>query len=238
MDTASVDINVAPNDSPPSDCDFGIPLSTPLQSINTDYENVYVLGTGGPNLVHLSKFTVNWDLINNGLYQFSFNLNLAPWYINFSNSNQNFNAPRPAITLVNTGIPGLDGTYSVGLYEGDFVMKADTYTLYFSNARAAPNCNIITNRTGIRATVEKSNNMNLDVVLYPNPTIDFVTVSIPPSSKAMREKQLIVTNLAGQRLALENIGGGKMFTTVDLRKYPSGMYIISVYENARLINRH
>ena len=142
-DTASVNISVDEEiivTPPGGDCTFGAPLNTSLASINTYFENVHVLGTGGPNMDVVNKFTVNWDLQNNGLYQFSFNMNASPWYSNFSNNNQNFNSPSPAITLTGTGISGLDGTYYASIDEGNFVLVADTYSIYFSNSATAPDC--------------------------------------------------------------------------------------------------
>ena len=143
-DTASVNIIVDEEDvvvTPPTgDCTFGTPTSIALANVNTTYNNVHVLGNGGPNMNAINKFTVNWDLANNGLYQFSFNLNSSPWYIDFSDTNQNFNEPSPAITLTGTGITGLDGAYNVALDGENFVLVASNYTIYFSNSSTAPDC--------------------------------------------------------------------------------------------------
>jgi len=138
-DEVSVDITVNGGGTG-GDCTFGTPLSIPLESINTYYENVHVLGTGGPNMDNVNKFTVNWDLQNSGLYQFSFGLNAAPWYNDFSSATQNFNQSSPSITLTGTGVSGLDGDYLVAIDNGNFVLVADTYSIYFSNSATAPEC--------------------------------------------------------------------------------------------------
>lgn len=238
IDTASVSISVNPNTSPPGNCTFGTPTSTSLASINATYEHVHVLGTSGPNLGHFSKLTVNWDAVNNGLYQFSFNLNLHPWYMNFSAANQTFNQPNPEITLAGTGVPGLDGTYYATIHNGNFVLVADSFTLYFSNSDTTPNCPATVSKAIKTKTIERSSYTSSNIVLYPNPTIDFITVSVPPTDRLMTKKKLIVTNLMGQTIAVTNIGAGKTFTTIDFRKFPSGMYLVSVYENSKLIDSH
>ncbi len=124
----------------PGDCTFGTPLDDALSTINTYFEYVYVLGTGGPNMDSVNKFTINWDLQNSGLYQFSFNLDNSPWYSNFSSATQNFNQSNPSITLTGTGIAGLDGSYFAAIDNGNFVLVADTYAIYFSNSATAPAC--------------------------------------------------------------------------------------------------
>ena len=58
------------------DCTFGAPLANPLPTIaNNSYSNIYLLGSGGPDLSNVTNFTINWDLQNNGLWQFSMNTN-------------------------------------------------------------------------------------------------------------------------------------------------------------------
>lgn len=232
-DTASVAISVDPSDIPSGNCTFDTPRSTSLPTINDSYEYAYVLGTGGPNLDDVSRFTVNWDALNNGLYQFSFNLNVGPWYINFSNADQNFNEPNSAITLTNTGIAGLDGTYYATVDNGNFVLVANSYTIYFSNSDTAPNCTFTSEKID-----EKSVETDLKLILYPNPTIDLVTVSLPPSDRLIANKQLVVTNILGQTITVETIGAGKTFTTIDLNRYDSGIYMIAVYEENKFVKSY
>ncbi len=139
-----------PTPTPSGDCTFGTPTAAPLASVNTSYENMHVLGAGGPAFSNFLRLTVNWDLANNGLYQFAFNTNdgTPSWYFNLSDSVvQNFASASPAITLSNTGVQGLDGAYYATIDNGNFVMVSQTggYTLYFSKSATAPKCDTGTN---------------------------------------------------------------------------------------------
>lgn len=150
IDTASVDILVEEDDvvvTPPSteDCAFGAPMASALSSINASFENIYVLGTGGPLLDNVSAFTINWSLENNGVYQFSMNTNNGQpnWYVDLmSGLTQNFNSANPMATISGSGISGLDGSYYVTIDNGNFVMVSTTgfYTIYFSSTSQIPNC--------------------------------------------------------------------------------------------------
>ncbi|WP_109302423.1 glycoside hydrolase family 48 protein [Aquimarina sp. AU474] len=127
------------------DCSFNTPISQALSAINAKFENIYVLGNGGPNLDNITNLTINWDLANNGLYQFSMSTNngTPDWYNDFTgNTTQNFNSSQPEATLSGTGIAGLDDSYWVTLDSGNFVMvsKSGNFTLYFSNSGTAPDC--------------------------------------------------------------------------------------------------
>ncbi|GAA4272993.1 hypothetical protein GCM10022258_22870 [Aquimarina gracilis] len=127
------------------DCTFGTPLANALPSVNSEFENIYVLGNGGPNLDNITKFNINWDLVNNGLYVFAINTNNGQpdWYVDLrSNLTYNFNTANPDATFSGTGITGLDGSYWVTQDQGNFVMVSKTggFTLYFSTSAIAPTC--------------------------------------------------------------------------------------------------
>ncbi len=127
------------------DCSFGTPITTALPAVNTQFENVFVLGTGGPNLDNVTNFTINWDLTNNGLYQFSMNTsdgNPSYWNDFLPKVTQNFNAAQPEITISNSGFTGLDGSYWATVDGGNFVLVSKTggFTLYFSTITTAPDC--------------------------------------------------------------------------------------------------
>ena len=90
---------------------YGVPLATPLPSINTAYKTITVDGKG-PSMSTVTTFTLNWDLPNKGLYQFSFGYSGPPNYLNFSPS-QTFAQVGPQFTISGTGISGLDGSYYI-----------------------------------------------------------------------------------------------------------------------------
>ncbi len=145
QNATSTTITVNGDTTNPGNCNFNVPSTSAVPSINDGYEYVYVLGSGGPNLSHVTAFSINWDLNNNGLYVFAIETNngVPNWYVNLlSNISQTFNQSQPEATLSNTGIAGLDGDYWVTVDNGNFIMasKAGGFTLYFSNSETAPNC--------------------------------------------------------------------------------------------------
>ncbi|MDH7444459.1 glycoside hydrolase family 48 protein [Aquimarina sp. 2201CG14-23] len=133
-------------------CTFNTPISNPLPTINSEFQNIFVLGDGGPNFDNVTKFNINWDLANNGLYQFSMNTNNGTpnWWNDFlPKVTQNFNASQPEITITDSGFAGFDGTYYATIDEGNFVLvsKVGGFTIYFSTTATAPDCDSTTNPT-------------------------------------------------------------------------------------------
>jgi len=128
-------------------CTFGTPTAAAsLPSINKSYSKVFVLGTGGPNLSNVTNFTINWDLANKGLWQYSLSTNngVPGWYNDIrTGATQTFASIQPAITLSGTGFTGLDGSYFVTIYNtSDFIMVSKTggFTIYFSSTGTTPSC--------------------------------------------------------------------------------------------------
>ncbi len=158
-DTASVTFTILPNDTG-GDCSFGAPLSTPLASINSSFEYSYTLGAGGPDLSNVTSFVINWDLQNNGLWQFSMNTNNGQpsWWNDLKNNNVtslSFNSASPAVTLEGTGFPNLDGSYYVTMDGSNFVMVSMDagFTLYFSNQTTQPECSEASKTSSLNAGV-------------------------------------------------------------------------------------
>ncbi|WP_238528000.1 lytic polysaccharide monooxygenase [Aquimarina agarivorans] len=231
-DTASVSISVTQDeeddgddeeeDTPivitpaPDNCSFGAPSDTSIPTRIHSYKYSYILGNGGPNLDSVIQFTINWDLRNNGLYQFSFNLNSAPWYIDFSNATQNFNEANPAITLSDTGIPGLDGQYYAAVDGDSFVLVADEYSIYFSNATTAPDCN----DTGAKEAADI-----LSISVYPNPaTTNFSLIS----TNDLINSQIIITDLAGKQIKSLNVTESTTNVDFDIADVSTGFYLVRV----------
>lgn len=128
-------------------CSFDTPRTTALPGINTSFTNIHVLGDGGPDLSNVNNFTINWDLSNNGLYQFSINTtNGSPnwWNDLLGTITHNFSQVSPSATLAGSGFSGLDGDYDITIDDGNFVMVSKTggFTIYFSNSPTPPDCNI------------------------------------------------------------------------------------------------
>ena len=226
IDTASVNITVNDDviiDPPNTDCSFGTPLPTPLETINTSFTDVHVLGSGGSDIGSINKFTINWDLENNGLYQFSFDLNVAPWYVSFTDAVQSFNQPNPSILLTNTGIAGLDGTYSVAINEGNFVLVANDYSLYFSNSDIAPDCN-----AGNLATNNKedtSSKKELDFALYPNPAVHNIFLE---QKTDLRNHEIIISDFNGKAMKSFTVNENTKRLNVDVTELEAGLYLVKV----------
>ena len=208
-------------------CTFGTPVAAALPTINRSYTHAYVLGTGGPNLSNVSSFTMNWDLPNKGLYQFSINTtNGVPnWYVDLRTGvTQTFASAQPAITLAGTGFPGLDGAYNITVYNTtDFVMvsKSGGFTIYFSNSATTPAC--------VKSAEVATNDLNENgVILYPNP---FTTSVILKANKLQGLKSVKVYDSLGKVVKLfdaKSINDNQIEFGDDLS---SGIYFIQVVQD-------
>ncbi len=142
---ASVTITVTSSTSGGTTCKFGTPRATPLPSVHQSYKYAHVIGAGGPNLSNLTDFTINWDLTNRGLYQFSANTNngVPNWYVDLlPKTTHTFAAAQPACTISGSGFAGLDGNYWATLDGTNLVLvqKLGNFTIYFSNSATRPAC--------------------------------------------------------------------------------------------------
>ncbi|GAF05695.1 cellulase family glycosylhydrolase [Saccharicrinis fermentans] len=218
MDTDKYVTAIFTQDTTFNACAFNTPLATPLASINKSYNNIYVLGTG-PNLDNITNFTINWDLNNNGLWQFSISTNNGEpgWYNNLIPlSIQNFSSANPSISLSNTNITGLDGEYWVTTDGDNFVMaqKTGVFTIYFSNSDTAP----CLKSASISNTPIKSASSQL--VIFPNPASDYITVG-----SVEKGSTISVINMRGQVVFNRRVtkNGQESFSIKHLN---SGGYII------------
>lgn len=120
------------------DISFETPASDPLPSINTSFNNINVLGSGGPNLSNITAWAINWDLVNTSIYSHNLSTSdgIPSWWLNLLTKGTTlFNKVNPEITFADTGIAGLDGDYWVNKVEDDFVFvsKSGGFTIHLSN---------------------------------------------------------------------------------------------------------
>ncbi|KAA1247466.1 cellulase family glycosylhydrolase [Aquimarina sp. RZ0] len=223
----STDSNPDPNPNPPTsnNCKYGTPIAAALSSIqNSSYTNTHVLGSGGPDLSNVTNFTINWDLNNNGLYQFSINTNngIPNWWNDLkSNTSQNFTSVNPDIQLSNTGFANLDGDYWVTKDGANFVMvsKNKNFTIYFSNSNTSPNCSSST-----RESIETDNSITVRV--FPVPAQKTLTVD------GLKEKATAqIIDISGKIIVRTPINTEN--NTIDISTLDTGNYFVKIMGKTR-----
>ena len=117
---------------------YGVPTASALQSISmTQFKTVKTVGNGAPVLTNVSYFVLDWNLSQNGLYNFAIQTTdgKPDYYVDLkSKITQTFNQPKPKFTLTGSGFTGLDGDYYVAGNASQFVwVKTDgSYAIIFT----------------------------------------------------------------------------------------------------------
>lgn len=213
-------------DPDPSGCKFGTPLSTALPEFDrVSYTNVYVLGSGGPDVSQIRKFTINWNPVYNGLYQFAINTkNGKPeYYISLKDKVEHtFGSSKPSVTISGSGLSGFDGDYWVAKDGDSFVMvsKTDGYAIYFSNNNTPPNCK---NKSNLLSNWETT------LSVYPNP--------------AQNSLRIIENNDLKITYAIINVSGKVLMESkpnvntnqLDISRLRAGMYFLKNLDNSKTI---
>jgi hypothetical protein len=200
-------------------CGFGTPAAAALPTFDrVTFLKMYVLGTGGPSAANLKSLKINWNLGTNTLTQFAYNTEngVPEYYVDLrSKITQNFSTTKPAITITNSGYPGLDGEYWVTKKGLNFVMVSKTkgITLYFSNESAAPACS--TSRMNLGSE-------NLDLLrLYPNPSSELVNFM-----GITAETTVMIMDMQGKVVVTKMISPKE--TSIDVSSLKSGVYIVTM----------
>ncbi|MBP6386988.1 MAG: T9SS type A sorting domain-containing protein [Pseudarcicella sp.] len=218
-------------------CNYGTPLATPLPSTqHKSYNYMHVVGNG-PSFSNVTNFTINWDLQNNGLWQFAINTNNGQpnWYNDLRGGmSQTFNSAQPKLTIPNSGFPGFTGEYYVTMDGGNFVMvaKNGSHIIYCSNSATKPDCGLSSpGRFGVAEVESTEQNVNV----YPNPFKTKFNVSFENRSDVQKVE---LYNKMGQKLY--NIDGKNIKSntlTVDMKNNKNTDYLLKVTTKKGVITK-
>jgi endoglucanase len=219
---------------------YNVPRSTALPSKNEIFKYIYVLGTAGPNLSTVTKCTFNWNLENNGLYDFSFNLNTSPWYAGFSSTSiKNLNGNAPSVTIKGSGIANFDNNqYYVNLIGSDVVLVAisGSHAIYFSNSTTAPvDCNATAKSNAKRSEDRSTQKISNELVVYPVPVIDVLKVDVSGEAKT---KKITLYNLSGVVVYEKAVKTETKEEQIDMNKLPSGVYVLVFESDNKVLSKN
>lgn len=217
----SAKVTQAQTQAPSLFAQYGIPRNAPLQTMQQTYRYVRTIGVGGPNLSNVISSTINWDLQNNGLWQFSLLTNdgIPTWYTNIPNYGFNsFNSTNPKIYIDNTiGFPGLGGFYFANVVNGSelvLVNQSGEFALLFTNKAPATR------------TTEEITALESTFTSYPNPFESETTISIPAY-----EGNVSVSVMNAEGMLIETKTVTNTFTLGN--NYAAGLYYIKLASDTK-----
>ena len=223
--TFNITVTDASSGGGASSCNFNTPIATSLPTFdNVTFTNAHKIGENGPNVDNIRSFDINWNLDQNGLYSFALNTtNGDPeYYLDLKNKVAfNFASANPEVTISNSGMANLDGSYWVNQHEGNFVMvsKTDSFTLYFSNSVTAPECG---NDTLSLTDLEKE---KIAVKMYPNPANELLTIVRLPNTGA----SLKIVDMQGKTVMTTATNTNQAI--VNISSLENGIYVVLITTN-------
>lgn len=222
-DTKSQTVIVNDTSTVDPGCYESLPRQSALPTIaNRQFNYGHVIGSNGPDFSNLNNFTINWDLANNGLWQFSILTTdgIPNWWNDLlPSATHSFNTASPQVTIAGSQIPGFDGDYYVDVSEDFFIMQStnNQYTILFSNDATTPDCG----QTSRRGTLQVN---KTSMIIYPVPSNDFFTITNTGQESII---SLSISDTRGQEMRLRNIdlNVNKIVFGHDLKP---GTYILSI----------
>lgn len=204
---------------------FNVPSATPLAGTDqhSEFTKVHVINDG-PDLSNITSLSMNWDLQNNGLYQFAMYTNngTPDWYMDLSGlMTQTLNQPSPEMTIAGSGFEGLDNTYLAN-WVGDalaLVQKDGDYAIVFNNSDEVPSCSQL---KGKSLTVKN----NAKVTLMPNPASDMITIR-----NADDIAKIKIINTAGV-VVRKRVVSEQSSVQFNVSQLPSGVYHVICTEKS------
>jgi uncharacterized protein YjdB len=210
----------------PNNCTFGTPIATALPTIsNKSFSHAYVVGTGGPNLSNVTNFTINWDLANNGLWQFSMNTNNGTpgWWIDLlPKITKSFNVASPSCKITGSGIAGLDNDYWVN-YDGTIfvlVAKSGKYAVVGSNSATPPAGCPTMKQAGFDLTGANT------PIIYPNPIDKDASIILNLRTEAI-DASFTITDLSGKIVLSDRLTNNENSISIT-GKLNSGLYFVRI----------
>lgn len=169
---------------------YDVPQASAIPNGFQQYSEVHTLGTGGPDLSHVSNSVFNWwgnGSNPQGLYQFSLETtNGSPaYYTNVADhATYQLHQPSPEISIdASVGYAGLEGDYWVTFDQNNLVLveKSGDYALYFSNSATPPNAKLANEYTA--EVSPKENTEKPEITIAPNPSAYEGTLHLPEEMK-------------------------------------------------------
>lgn len=217
---------------------FGVPRTSALPTIaNSSFSHAYVLGTGGPSLTNVTTFTINWDLPNNGLWQFSFNTNngVPSWWVDLlPKITKNLNVASPSLKITGSGISGLDGDYWVTLDGTNFVMvsKTGSFAIYGSSS-ATPPATCATKSAIAVSSGDEMQNSGLSV--YPSPVEKGSTAMLTLNHVSETGTLILISDMSGRMIQRMTVRETLVTIPID-GKFSNGIYNITVIDQSNVSN--
>ncbi len=209
---------------PDAGCSFGTPLQTPLPTISRSYKNIFVFGTGGPDLSNVNDFTINWDLRNNGLYQLSLhttNGNPDWWNNLLGKAQHNFNSVEPSVTLSGTGFPGLDGSYWVAIDTGHFVFvsKDRNFVIYCSLNDNTNICDLPLAKSASTTALTSA------IRVVKNPVSNQLELA---THFGMQNSMVTIMDITGSVVYKHRVTTNQRLVSLSVADLPTGLFMVEV----------